>query len=305
MATRVYESSIIAANTDAVWAAIKPLDFHFLPTVKSVELEDKNSTAHTVGTIRKVTYRDGSVQRVKLQELSDAQRFVTWEVVASDPPVTYSSVIHTVKLRRVTEDGHTFIEFTSDYAKDAKNDVIVDSKYKKLDFFKALSAVTESRCNQFIKQIDFSSFTKMTGPQVEEAWLAFDTDKNGTLDPKEMEKLVESILTAIATEQNAVHKQLRAMFDTADKEAAADKKGVDAAGKDMKAAPAAAPKKDASHLSKKVLESLKKKIKPVTRQLLGRLDKNKDGKIDKAEFTVLFPAWFEKIVTEGIREAYF
>jgi len=54
-----------------------------------------------------------------------------------------------------------------------------------------------------------------------------------------------------------------------------------------------------------VLDELKKKLKPVTRQLLGRLDKNKDGKIDKAEFTVLFPGWFEKIVTETIRAAYF
>jgi len=305
MATRVYESAIIASNADAVWAAVKPLDFHFLPTVRSVELEDKNASTATVGAVRKVTYTDNTVQRIKLQELSDAQRFVTWEVIESIPPISYSGAIHTVKLRRVTEDAHTFIEFTSDYASDAKADVIQDSKFKKLEFFKAIAAVTESRCAQFLKHIDFSTFTKLTGPQIDEAWTAFDTDKNGTLDPKEIEKLVESVLSALATEQHAVHKQLRSMFETATKRSAADAKGRDAAGKDVKAAPAAAPKKDGAALSKYVLDELKKKLKPVTRQLLGRLDKNKDGKVDKAEFTVLFPGWFEKIVTETIRAAYF
>jgi len=97
------------------------------------------------------------------------------------------------------------------------------------------------------------------------------------------------------------------MFDSAVKRTDVDVKG--AAGKDVKQAPAAAvaapSKKDGAQLSKLVLENLKKKVKPITRQLLGRLDKNKDGKIDKAEFTVLFPGWFEKIVTDGIREAYF
>jgi len=303
MATRVHESAIIASNADAVWAAIKPLDFHFLPTIRSVELEEKNATTATVGAIRKVTYTDNTVQRIKLLELSDAQRFLTWEVIESVPAISYSGAIHTIQLRRVTEDAHTFIEFVSDYASDAKADVIQDSKFKKLEFFKAVAAVTESRCAQFLKHIDFSTFTKLTGPQLEEAWKAFDTDKNGTLDPKEIEKLVESVLTALATEQHAVHKQLRSMFETATKRSAAEVKGRDAAGKDVKASPA--PKKDGAALSKYVLDELKKKLKPVTRQLLGRLDKNKDGKVDKAEFTVLFPGWFEKIVTEMIRASYF
>jgi len=307
MATRVFESAIIASNTDAVWALIKPLDFHFLPSVKTVELEDKNSTPATVGTVRKVTYIDGTAQRVKLLELSDAQRFVTWELIESVPPISYSGVIHTIQLRRVTEDAHTFIEFWSDFSKDVKNEVIQDSKFKKLEFFKAVASVTESRCNQFLKEIDFSTFTKLTGPQLEAAWTAFDTDKNGTLEPKELEKLVESVLTALAVEQHAVHKQLRSMFDEGYKRSAHHHhKGKGHDGKDVKAAPApAAPKKDGAHLSKHVLEHLKKKVKPVTRQLMGRLDKNKDGKIDKSEFTVLFPSWFEKIVTDSIRESFF
>jgi len=176
-----------------------------------------------------------------------------------------------------------------------------------LEFFKAVASVTESRCNQFLKEIDFSTFTKLTGPQLEAAWTAFDTDKNGTLEPKELEKLVESVLTALAVEQHAVHKQLRSMFDEGYKRSAHHHhKGKGHDGKDVKAAPApAAPKKDGAHLSKHVLEHLKKKVKPVTRQLMGRLDKNKDGKIDKSEFTVLFPSWFEKIVTDSIRESFF
>jgi len=318
MATRVYESAIIATNPDAVWAAIKPLDFHFLPIVTSVELEDKHSTFATVGTIRRVTYADKTVQRVKLVELSDAQRFVTWEVIDSVPALTYSSAIHTIKLRRVTEDGHTFIEFTSDYAKDAKNDVIVDSKFKKLEFFKAVAAVTESRCSQFLKQIDFSTFTKLTGPQIDAAWAAFDTDKNGTLEPAEVEKVVEIMLVKIASEQSAVHKQLQSMFEVADSKSKLDEKAhaphaphahhPSKHGKDHKSAHApghAEGPKSGAELSKHVLAELKKKTKGVAKSLIGQLDRNRDGKIDKSEFTVLFPSWFERVVTDGVRAAYF
>jgi len=314
MATRVHESAIIEAPADTVWGVAKVLDFHFLPNVAKVDLEEKGTTHSTVGAVRKVQYKDNTVQRIRLVELSDSQRYVTWEVIESTPAVTYSSVVHTVRVRRVTENNSSYVEFTSDFSRDANAGVIADSKFKKFDYFKALATFTESRASLFLKNIDFSSFKALTSAQIDEAWAAFDTDKNGTLEPAEVTKVVEAMMVKIAAEQNSVHKHMKHMFDAADKHTKHDHKHHHAAAgsaghkldvKDAKHAHTGATAKDGGSLSASVLDGLKKRVKSATKSLLGRLDKNKDGKIDKAEFTVLFPAWFNDQITDGIRGSYF
>lgn len=57
-----------------------------------------------VGSQRRVTYKDGATQLYKVLELSDLNHFVTYDVIQSEPAVSYSSAIHTIKLRRITFD---------------------------------------------------------------------------------------------------------------------------------------------------------------------------------------------------------
>jgi len=287
-----------------------------------------------VGGVRRVQYKDGMVQRIKLLELSEAHYFVTYDVITSEPPLTYSGATHTIKLRRVTEEPQTFIQFTSDYAKDAGADVIADSHFKKLEFFKALAGVTEPRAAQFLKKIDFSNFKRLTAAQIDEAWNTFDTDRNGVLDPAEVETVVGIIVAKINEQQNAVQQALTSLFDVAEAPSKEDKK--DGKSLDVKAAAApaassaaaaaaapapavavakdnkkdnkdnkAAAKVDKTQLSKKVLSDVQKQVKAAAKSLLGQLDKNKDGKIDKAEFVVLFPRWLEREVAKGIKSTYF
>jgi len=100
-------------------------------------VENRESPAK-VGSQRRVVYKDGTVQLLRLLELNDATRSLTYEIVMSEPPVTYTSAIHTIRLRNVTWDKQTVIECVSDYSNDADAAVIADSKYKKLEFIKAV-----------------------------------------------------------------------------------------------------------------------------------------------------------------------
>jgi len=63
---------------------------------------------------------------------------VTYEIIESDPPIPVMSVVHTIRCRRVSELNTTYVEWTSDYSRDASADVLSDSRFKKLDFFKDL-----------------------------------------------------------------------------------------------------------------------------------------------------------------------
>jgi len=144
MATRVWESAIIPAAIDSVWNAVRPLTFAYLPNVASTEVEEKRLASEVGATIR-ITYKDATVQRIKVVELSDAGYSVSWELVESIPAVSVMGVVHTIKLRRVTDVNGTFIEHTTDFSKDAGQDVIQDARFKQKDSFTALAAALEGK----------------------------------------------------------------------------------------------------------------------------------------------------------------
>jgi len=145
MSTRIHESAHLKFNMDVVWATIRPLDFKYFPGISSVEMENKATHAE-VGGIRKVTYNDHkdaksrTVQHIKLMELSDGTSpHLSWDLISSSPATHVMSASHTVHVRRVTEDQTCFIEWITDFSKDATQEVIQDAKHKQLEHFKALS----------------------------------------------------------------------------------------------------------------------------------------------------------------------
>jgi hypothetical protein len=139
MATRVHESGAFDAPIERVWEVLRPLDFSFLPTVATSVVEDRQNPAK-VGSVRRVVYKDGTVQLLKLTELHDGTFTLTWDVIMSEPAVSYTSAIHTIRLRRVTASKQTLVEAVSDYSSDSSVEVIQDSRFKKLEMIKALRA---------------------------------------------------------------------------------------------------------------------------------------------------------------------
>jgi hypothetical protein len=137
MSTRVHESGALDAPVERVWEILRPLDFSFLPTVATSVVEDRENPAK-VGSVRRVVYKDGTVQLLKLTELHDGTFTVTWDIIMSEPPVGYTSAVHTIRLRRVTSSKQTLVEAISDYSSDSSVEVIQDSRFKKLELIKAL-----------------------------------------------------------------------------------------------------------------------------------------------------------------------
>jgi hypothetical protein len=142
MATRVWESAILGAPIDVVWRLIRPLTFAYHPNVRGTEVEEKK-LASEVGAVVRVSYKDTTVQRLRVVELSDAGYSVSWDLVESIPPVAVTGATHTVKLRRITDVNGTFIEWTTDFSKDAGQDIIQDQRFKQKDHFTALGAALE------------------------------------------------------------------------------------------------------------------------------------------------------------------
>jgi len=161
-------------------------------------------------------------------------------------------------------------------------------------FFVALAAVTESRARKFVRSLDFSKLSLSTSKQIVDAWTAFDTDKNGFLDQQEISKLVEALVARIDEEQNDLQKSLQTLFAEPSKK---DEKKSDSKSESKE------EKVDATKTAKKVSAALLKRVKHLTRECIGRLDKNRDGKIDFNEFKNLFPTWLNEKIEEGLEAA--
>ncbi|KAI8587336.1 hypothetical protein BDZ88DRAFT_425605 [Geranomyces variabilis] len=131
-ATRVLESRVFAAPISKVWALVRKADFAFWTSaVASATVE--NGAAGEVGSTRKITFKDGAVQRYQIVELSDLSFSVTYELIESTPAVATSAAIHTVRLFKVTHDNSTLVQWESDFssAGDNTTSVVEDSRLKK------------------------------------------------------------------------------------------------------------------------------------------------------------------------------
>lgn len=138
--TKVVESAVIDAPYGDVWAVVRGGGFAFLPGVSAAA----NANV-AVGDNFTLKYKDGTAQTLKCLEISELTRTITWEVIASEPAISYMSAIHTIALSKVTENNQTFIQFTSDFSSDAKSDVTEDSRYKKREAFQQLRKLIKKK----------------------------------------------------------------------------------------------------------------------------------------------------------------
>ncbi|KAJ1553392.1 hypothetical protein HK096_008024, partial [Nowakowskiella sp. JEL0078] len=122
--SRIEESRVFGKPAETVWETLKPITFNFWSAVAKVEIEGDpvtffiplNIYMNAVGSVRKVTFKDGTVQKYRVLELSDLERFVTYEVFESSPPTSYLSAFHTIRVKKVTHDNSSFVEWSSEFS---------------------------------------------------------------------------------------------------------------------------------------------------------------------------------------------
>jgi len=333
----VYESQCIDAPVETVWKLIRSLKWVFMEkTINNCSLEVGKADAE-VGSIRKVEYNDGTVQRIRVLGMSDIEHSVTYDLIQSDPPITYTAVEHTIKLHRITVGNRTFVCFLSNFSRDANQEALADSHYKKVEFLQALNTYIHQKCgegkeqevdqqqqaqrsrssseecsvrvqgkhkaeemghdqqhatedarelHEFIDHLDMSEFERVSQKMIEDAWKHFDVNKDNVLEPKEIQKIIYHLIERIAREQNDLVHAMNKLFIEPDKR----KRTLPSVLK--------------TDFTKELMKTLEKKMQPLTSEFLGRLDKNKDGKIEHDEFNVLFSNWFPKKFTDLMKTVY-
>lgn len=139
VSTHASESAVINAPIDSVWSAVSNLDFSWWGLVNSTVLKH-GASKETLGAVISILFKDGVSWDVQIQEISNINNSVTFEVIQSEPAASVASVVHTISLKRVTATNATFVEWVSDFSNDATAEIISDSRFKRLEAFNDLAA---------------------------------------------------------------------------------------------------------------------------------------------------------------------
>eukprot|EP00760_Papus_ankaliazontas_P022825 PhM_4_TR1902/c0_g1_i1/m.87223 len=129
---RVTESCVLACPVENVWQALAVFDFSWWGIVETSAIQREGSA---VGVTVVLKFKDNTVQRFRVAEVSELEHSVTLELTDSQPPVSTMAQLHTLRLRPVTQSNETFVEWVTDFSFDAAQSELQDSKYKKLEAF--------------------------------------------------------------------------------------------------------------------------------------------------------------------------
>jgi len=146
-ATRSFESCIFDAPIEDVFRMFRPVNFKYDPSIELQEMKDADTQG--AGSLRKVQYKD-ALQTLQVLGISDLDFKVQWNMIASEPPVSYSSAVNQVQCHRITSQfgkrgPQTMVAWQTDFSNDASANVVADSNLKKKDAFKLIKTALGNR----------------------------------------------------------------------------------------------------------------------------------------------------------------
>lgn len=111
---KVYTSSVIDAPVERVWTHIR--DFNglpaWVPAVADSRIEG-GGPSDRVGCVRNFNLKEGGNLREQLLALSDRDRSVTYNILAS--PMGVENYVATLQLTTITDGDRTFAEWTAEF----------------------------------------------------------------------------------------------------------------------------------------------------------------------------------------------
>ena len=132
------ESCVILTQIGKAWTIFK--NFHLDKVVpghvKSTEWV--SGGFNQLDSVVRINYTDGAKWEIRINEISDVKHTLGYQVLMTEPAHQVTSITGQFHFRRVTDDDTTYIEWITDYSNDVDANVIMDQKYKKLEFFKDL-----------------------------------------------------------------------------------------------------------------------------------------------------------------------
>ena len=139
---RIHVSDVIDAPVEAVWRIIRNFngmpDYH--PFVTDSTIED-GLPADAVGCVRSFHLGNGEHLRERLLSLSDCDHCCVYCILDSPMPVI--DYVAGYRLRPVTEDNRTFIEWWAEFGVPPEHEARITAQVRDATFRRAFAAIKE------------------------------------------------------------------------------------------------------------------------------------------------------------------
>lgn len=126
VSTHQTESTVLPIAPGTAWEAFKRFHLEkFMPT-------KVKATSFTTGgpdqldSVVKIDYTDGASWEIRIVEISNIRRSIGYEVISTEPAHSVSSILGVITIKHVTDENHSFIEWSTDFSNDADAGVIAD-----------------------------------------------------------------------------------------------------------------------------------------------------------------------------------
>ena len=135
VSTHQVESTVLPVPIQKAWGIFKTLKLEHIVPQRVASTEFTSGGPNQLDSVVKITYLDGAVWELRINEISDVKHTLGYQVLATEPAHQVTSIQGQIHLRAVTDDSSTYVQWTTDFSNDADAGVIFDQKYKKLEFF--------------------------------------------------------------------------------------------------------------------------------------------------------------------------
>jgi len=113
------ESGIINMHPNKAWELFKAVSLDKIIPKKVVKNEFTTGGPGQVGAVVKIEYSDKAVWEIRITEVSDKRRSISYEVISTEPAHSVTSMESTITIRHVTSDNTSFVEWYTVFSNDA------------------------------------------------------------------------------------------------------------------------------------------------------------------------------------------
>ncbi|EKU20895.1 hypothetical protein NGA_0139600 [Nannochloropsis gaditana CCMP526] len=138
IATHIEETHVIPSAITEVWPVIKGMKMETWWNLVDKATPDSPGTGLALGSTYTLHFKDGTQWGIVIVEASELHKFVSFEIISSNPSISVSSALHTFTCKPVTATDHTFVSWSTDFSNDASADAVLDSRFKKREGLQGL-----------------------------------------------------------------------------------------------------------------------------------------------------------------------
>ena len=135
VSTTQTESCVLPVTIEKAWAIFKHFKLEKLLPAHIKSTEFVTGGPNQLDSVILVNYADGARWELRINEISDVKHTLGYQVLSTEPAHQVTSIHGRFTFRGVTDENQTFLQWTTDYSNDADAGVILDQKFKKLEFF--------------------------------------------------------------------------------------------------------------------------------------------------------------------------